>query len=134
VPGEIKTAHPDGFYSYAAKYTACEALTLCIPAALDKNLIQRLQRAAVEIFMRVRAGGLARVDFFVQDDKNKIYFNEINTLPGFTDVSMFPKLWEASGLNYSALLDRLIRSALERQQRRSDLITDYASVSQHVAG
>lgn len=129
VPGEIKTGHPDGFYSYAAKYNGCEHLELCIPAALDAELTRKLQVAAVEIFMRLRAEGLARVDFFVQTDKNKIYFNEINTLPGFTEVSMFPKLWEASGLNYSALLDRLIRTAVERQQRRSALITDYTSVA-----
>ncbi len=134
VPGEIKTAHPDGFYSYAAKYTECEQLTLCIPAALDAHLARKLQEAAADIFTQLRAGGLARIDFFVQDDKNKVYFNEINTLPGFTDVSMFPKLWEASGLSYSALLDRLIRSALERQDRRSCLLTDYMDTLQHVAG
>ncbi|MDX2345645.1 MAG: D-alanine--D-alanine ligase family protein, partial [Legionella sp.] len=133
VPGEIKTDHSDGFYSYAAKYTECEALELCIPADLDADLTRRLQVAAVEIFIRLRAAGLARVDFFVQDDKNKIYFNEINTLPGFTTVSMFPKLWEASGLNYSVLLDRLIRAALERQLKREALVTDYASVSPHVS-
>ncbi len=132
VPGEIRTGHSDGFYSYAAKYTECEQLELCIPADLDATLTRKLQVGAVEIFMRLRAGGLARVDFFVQDDKNKIYFNEINTLPGFTTVSMFPKLWEASGLKYSALLDRLIRAAVIRQRSRSALITDYASSSQYV--
>ena len=134
VPGEIKTNHPDGFYSYAAKYTECEQLKLSIPAVLDANVTRKLQVAAAEIFMRLRAAGLARVDFFVQDDKDKVYFNEMNTLPGFTTVSMFPKLWEASGLNYSALLDRLIRRALERQAKRLALITDYASVSPHVSG
>ncbi len=128
VPGEIKTGHSDGFYSYAAKYTECDALELCIPAALGKTVVRKLQVAAAEIFMRLQASGLARVDFFVQDSKNKIYFNEINTLPGFTTVSMFPKLWEASGLGYKGLLDRLIRSALERQRRRQTLMTDYSGL------
>jgi D-alanine-D-alanine ligase len=134
VPGEIQSNHPDGFYSYAAKYTECEQLKLCIPAVLDTNLTRKLQMAAAEIFMCLRAAGLARVDFFVQDNKNKIYFNEMNTLPGFTTVSMFPKLWEASGLNYPALLDRLIQSALRRHSKRSALITDCAGASQHVTG
>ena len=132
VPGEIITAHPDGFYSYAAKYTECEDLKLVIPAILADEMTRKLQIAAAEIFMRVRATGLARIDFFVQDDKNKIYFSEINTLTGFTMVSMFPKLWEASGLSYTALLDRLIQSALSRQQKRAALTTDYMGVSQDV--
>jgi D-alanine-D-alanine ligase len=132
VPGEIKTKHPDGFYSYAAKYTENEQLELCIPAPLTEKLTRTLQIAAAEIFMQLRAGGLARVDFFVQAETSKIYFNEINTLPGFTAVSMFPKLWEASGLEYSALLDRLIRAAIERQQKRLSLITDYTRVASHV--
>ncbi len=132
VPGEIKTGHPDGFYSYAAKYTECEALELCIPAELNAAQVHKLQVAAVEIFIRLRAAGLARVDFFVQDNPGKIYFNEINTLPGFTTVSMFPKLWEASGLKYSKLLDRLIRAAMARQHSRSLLITDYKSAHEYV--
>lgn len=132
VPGEIITKHPDGFYSYAAKYTECEELVLMIPATLETNQLKTLQFAAAEIFTRVGAEGLARVDFFVQDNTNRIYFNEINTLPGFTTVSMFPKLWEASGLKYSAMLNRLIRTAIERQQRRSLLVTDYTSMLKHV--
>ena len=132
MPGEIKTSHSDGFYSYAAKYTECEQLELFIPAKLDEALIRKLQLAAAEIFMKLRAAGLARVDFFVQDKQKKVYFNEINTLPGFTTVSMFPKLWEASGLNMSALLDRLIRAAMARQRSRSALITDHLGLSQHV--
>lgn len=129
MPGEIKTGHKDGFYSYAAKYTECEQLELCIPAKLTPAMTRKLQVAAAEIFMRLRCRGLARVDFFVQDGTEDIYFNEINTMPGFTTVSMFPKLWEASGLSYSALLDRLVSEAQVRQTTRKALITDYASLS-----
>lgn len=131
LPGEIKVGHADGFYSYAAKYLQSDDSKLCIPAVLDEEAIRHVQRAAADIFMRLRCHGLARVDFFVQAEMNKIYFNEINTLPGFTSISMFPKLWEASGLSYSALLDRLIHLAQRRQRSREQLVTDYASVPEH---
>lgn len=131
VPGEIKVGHADGFYSYAAKYLEADESQLCIPAVLDEEATRHVQMAAAEIFMRLRCHGLARVDFFVQAETHKIYFNEINTLPGFTSVSMFPKLWEASGLSYSALLDRLIALAQMRQGSRNKLETDYSSASHH---
>ncbi|MDF1827398.1 MAG: D-alanine--D-alanine ligase [Legionellaceae bacterium] len=131
LPGEIKIEHADGFYSYAAKYLESNDSKLCIPAELDADAIKHVQMAAAEIFMRLRCRGLARVDFFVQAGTNKIYFNEINTMPGFTSISMFPKLWEASGLNYSALLDRVIALAQMRQRSREKLITDYSSAREH---
>jgi len=131
VPGEIQVGHADGFYSYAAKYIESDDSKLCIPAVLDEGAIRPIQMAAAEIFMRLRCHGLARVDFFVQAETNKIYFNEINTLPGFTSISMFPKLWEASGLSYSALLDRLITLAHMRQCSREKLVTDYSNNAHH---
>lgn len=131
VPGEIKIEHADGFYSYAAKYLESNDSKLCIPAVLDADAIKHVQMAAAEIFIRLRCRGLARVDFFVQTGTNKIYFNEINTMPGFTSISMFPKLWQASGLSYSALLERVIALAKARQCRRDKLVTDYSDASQH---
>jgi len=129
VPGEIQVGHTDGFYSYVAKYLDSDDSKLCIPAVLEEEATRHVQRAAAEIFVRLRCHGLARVDFFVQDETKKIYFNEINTLPGFTAISMFPKLWEASGLGYTALLDRLIVLAQQRQRSRERLVTDYSSAS-----
>lgn len=131
IPGEIKIGHADGFYSYTAKYIESEDCTLCIPAVLDEDATKNIQMAAAEIFMRLRCHGLARVDFFVQAETHKIYFNEINTLPGFTSISMFPKLWEASGLSYSVLLDRLITLAHMRQCSRKKLVTDYSYHAHH---
>lgn len=125
IPGEIRVHHPDGFYSYAAKYLDSEATELCIPAILSPELVQKLQWAAVEIFLRLKCKGMARVDFFVNDETGAIYFNEINTLPGFTSISMYPKLWEASGIAYSELLDRLIDLALTQHQLREQLVTHY---------
>lgn len=125
IPGEIKVHHEDGFYSYAAKYLQSEKTSLHIPAQLDNPLIQRLQVMAATIFTRLRCQGMARVDFFVNDKSGEIYFNEINTLPGFTSISMYPKLWEASGLLYPTLLDKLIDLALIRHQHRLKLVTHY---------
>ena len=127
VPGEIMFDHADGFYSYAAKYVECEQTKLCIPADLDEACIRKLQEAAATIFTQLRCGGLTRIDFFVQRETGAIYFNEANTLPGFTSMSMFPSLWEASGLAYAELLDRLIRQAELRQSRRMMFVTDYMS-------
>jgi D-alanine-D-alanine ligase len=80
---------------------------------------------ARRVFLAVEAAGLARVDFFVsQDDDEHIYVNEINTMPGFTPISMYPKLWEASGVSYAQLIDRLIQLALERHEDRQDTTTD----------
>lgn len=116
IPGEIKPAHE--FYTYEAKYSNIGS-SLLIPAPLDHSIIARLKGMAIEAFRAVEASGLSRVDFFVTSD-NKIFLNEINTLPGFTEISMYPKLWEASGIPYSELIDQLIMFGLERFQDKQN--------------
>ncbi|WP_419419506.1 D-alanine--D-alanine ligase family protein [Legionella sp. D16C41] len=123
--GEIKVHHADGFYSYTAKYLESHQTELIIPAMLEAGILQQLQSIAADIFTYLKCRGMARVDFFVNEESGKIYFNEINTLPGFTSISMYPKLWQASGLTYSALLDRLIDLAIVHQNCRKNLITNY---------
>ncbi|KTD79200.1 D-alanine--D-alanine ligase family protein [Legionella waltersii] len=125
VPGEIKVNHPDGYYSYTAKYLESNQTELIIPAKLSTSLQQKLQQAAAEIFMNLKCKGMARVDFFVNDSTEQIYFNEINTIPGFTPISMYPKMWDVSGIAYSALLDELIDIALIHQSCRQQLVTNY---------
>ncbi|KTD37537.1 D-alanine--D-alanine ligase [Legionella moravica] len=125
VAGEIRVNHPDGFYSYTAKYLESTQTDLIIPALLNEKLSERLKQAAADIFSRLKCKGMARVDFFVNDKTEEIYFNEINTLPGFTSISMYPKLWQASGLTYSELLDELIQIAMTHQHCRQHLVTNY---------
>ncbi len=124
-PGEIKVNHPDGFYSYAAKYLDSDATELVIPAHLDSQLMARLKQAAADIFVALKCRGMARVDFFVDEKKDEFYFSEINTIPGFTPISMYPKMWERSGLAYVDLLDQLILLALNHRKNRDQLITHY---------
>ncbi len=100
------------FYSYDAKYLDDDGAELIIPAKIDIQVSDKILKAAKEAFLITECRGMARVDFFLKDDGNFV-LNEINTLPGFTKISMFPKLWEASGLSYTELLDRLIELALE---------------------
>lgn len=116
IPGEVKPAHE--FYTYEAKYSNIGS-SLLIPAPLDESIIARLKEMAVEAFRAVEASGLSRVDFFVTSN-NEIFLNEINTLPGFTEISMYPKLWAASGIPYSELIDRLISLGLERFQDKQN--------------
>lgn len=125
IAGEIRVNHPDGFYSYTAKYLESHQTELIIPARLSDQLLVQLQKAAAAIFTRIKCKGMARVDFFVNDETEEIYFNELNTLPGFTSISMYPKLWEATGLSYPDLLDELIQVALNHQFCREHLVTDY---------
>jgi D-alanine-D-alanine ligase len=114
--GEIVPAAE--FYDYNAKYLD-EGSQLVIPAKLSKKQTRQLQEMAVRAFQAVDCSGLARVDFLMEPGANgKIYLNEINTMPGFTSISMYPKLWAASGLGYSELIDRLIQLALERYQEK----------------
>ena len=101
------------FYDYAAKYLDAGS-GLEIPAKISKGLQKQVQELAVRAFQAVDCSGLARVDFLLDPANKKLYVNEINTMPGFTSISMYPKLWEASGLKYSALITRLIELALER--------------------
>jgi len=120
IPGEIRAAQ--AFYDYDAKYRD-EATQLIIPAELETSQIESIQSIAIQAYQMLEAEGMARVDFLVERETGRIYINELNSLPGFTSVSMYPKLWEASGLPYSALLDRLIELALERHDRRGKLET-----------
>ena len=110
VPGEIRP-HRD-FYDYKAKYFD-DATELIIPAALDDSLTRELQALAVKSFEALACSGIARVDFLLERGTDKAYISEVNTMPGFTETSMYPRLWEASGISYSQLIDRLLELALE---------------------
>lgn len=121
VPGEIVPERE--FYDYRAKYLD-DASRLLIPAPLAPELAAQVQRLAVAGFRALDCSGMARVDFFLEGDA--LWLNELNTIPGFTRISMYPKLWEASGVSYAALLDRLITLALERHAERRSLVTRYA--------
>jgi len=111
IPGEIV---PDKeFYDYNAKYLT-EGSALIIPAKLTKAETKKVQTLAIQAFKAVDCSGLARVDFLMDAKTRKIYLNEINTMPGFTSISMYPKLWAASGLAYPDLIDRLIQLGIER--------------------
>src|SRR5579862_7439104 len=115
IPGEI-VPHRE-FYDYAAKYLE-EGTRLLIPAKLNKAQVKRFQEYAVRAFRCLECLGMARVDFFLENRTGRILLNEINTIPGFTSISMYPKLWEASGLNYRNLLDRLIELAMSQHREK----------------
>ena len=125
IAGEIEVHHPDAFYSYSAKYNESGGTQLHVPADLDPAMILSLQGYAAEIFLRLKCQGMARVDFFVNTSTGAVYFNEINTIPGFTSISMYPKLWEASGLPYQRLLDELIELSLIRRRAKERMVTHY---------
>jgi D-alanine-D-alanine ligase len=125
LPGEII---PDReFYDYDSKYAADSRTGLRIPAPLDAATAQEVRRLGVAAFQAVDAAGYARVDFFLDKATGRLLVNEINTIPGFTSISMYPKLWEASGLSYPDLLARLVALGLERHAARARLRTDYGS-------
>ncbi|MGC9400084.1 MAG: D-alanine--D-alanine ligase family protein [Anaerolineae bacterium] len=114
VPGEIIPSRE--FYTYEAKYldTGEDASELLIPAPLDEEMTARVQAIAIEAYCAIDGAGMARVDFLLSGESGELYLNEINTIPGFTSISMYPKLWEASGVSYRRLLSWLIDLALER--------------------
>ncbi len=114
VIGEIITKHE--FYSYEAKYIDADGAELVIPANIDSSLSDTIREAAVNIYKILNCSGMARVDFFIEKSSNTFYLNEINTLPGFTSISMYPKLWEYSGVSYKDLISRLIELAFERHR------------------
>ena len=118
LPGEIIPQHD--FYSYEAKYIDENGAALEIPAKLSDDLIKEIQECAVKTFKVLCCEGMARIDFFLTND-NTIIVNEINTIPGFTKISMYPKLWEVSGIPYKELIDRLIKLALERHEKEQSL-------------
>jgi D-alanine-D-alanine ligase len=123
VPGEIVVTHPDGFYSYTAKYIDAGGATTRIPADLSSPMIDRVRELSVDAFRALELSGMARVDFFVDGQSEALFLNEVNTIPGFTSISMYPKMWEATGLAYPALLDRLLALALERHADKQQLHT-----------
>ena len=122
VPGEIIPSRE--FYDYDAKYVDDNS-RLLIPAPLSDAAVQEAQQLAVAAFKALECSGMARVDLFLERPNGKFYVNEINTLPGFTSISMYPKLWDASGIPYPELIDRLITLAIERHSEKSKLRTRY---------
>jgi D-alanine-D-alanine ligase len=116
LPGEIRPAAD--FYDYDDKYLA-GAAELLIPAPLDGAVVAELQALAIRAYQALRCEGLARVDFFYDEAAGRLLVNEINTMPGFTPISMYPKMWDASGLGYPELIDRLVDLAIERLARRA---------------
>jgi D-alanine-D-alanine ligase len=115
VVGEVIPSNE--FYDYNAKYLDGKSQVV-IPADIPQVTAEHVRRWAVQAFLALDLSGLARVDFFLERETGKVYINEVNTIPGFTQISMYPKLWEASGLSYSQLLDRLIELAIERHDDR----------------
>jgi D-alanine-D-alanine ligase len=120
VPGEIIPSRE--FYDYEAKYLD-EGSRLLVPAPVTREQATAVQRLAIDAFRAVECAGMARVDFLLGRATAELFVNEVNTIPGFTTISMYPKLWEASGLPYPALLDRLITLALERHAEKQQLRT-----------
>ncbi|MGZ3781896.1 MAG: D-alanine--D-alanine ligase family protein [Pseudobdellovibrionaceae bacterium] len=122
LPGEVIPQHE--FYSYEAKYLDDNGALLKIPAELPQSTIDKIQEFAKITYQVMGCDGLTRVDFFLNANGN-IFVNEINTIPGFTKISMYPKMWEASGLGYKALITQLIQLGLERHQEEQNLKTSY---------
>jgi len=123
LPGEIVPVNE--FYDYEAKYIK-EGSKLLIPARLSRRQIKRVQDLAVRAFKAIDGAGMGRVDFLLDRKNGKLFLLEINTIPGFTSISMYPKLWEATGVPYSKLLDRLVELALERHREKLRTRYDYA--------
>jgi D-alanine-D-alanine ligase len=122
-PGEIVVTHADGFYSYDAKYVDADGSYPKVPADIPADVATRIQSLSIATFVTLDLAGLARVDFFLDRKTSALYVNEVNTIPGFTAISMYPKMWEASGLPGPALVTRLIELAIERRNARRALKT-----------
>jgi len=116
IPGEIIPS--EEFYSYNAKYLSGTS-KLLIPAPLSGELTAKVQELALRTYQAIDCAGMARVDFLLDKEKEELFLNEVNTIPGFTSISMYPKLWEASGLSYPDLIDELVNLALERKKERN---------------
>jgi D-alanine-D-alanine ligase len=127
IPGEIVPCNE--FYDYSAKYLDGDS-ELLIPAPISQRMAEAIRKMAVEAYLAIDCAGLARVDFLLDRETEKLYLNEVNTLPGFTPISMYPKLWEASGISYKELIDRLIALALERYADKSRSATSYQALSE----
>lgn len=120
LPGEIIPFRE--FYDYEDKYLDGKT-TFGIPADLNSAVVRKIQRLAIEAFKAIDCSGMARVDFFLESSTGRVYVNEINTIPGFTEISMYPKLWETSGLPFPSLVERLIELGFERHQAKKRLVT-----------
>jgi D-alanine-D-alanine ligase len=125
VPGEIDPTHE--FYSYKAKYLDEKGAALIIPAKLEAEQTKCVQDVGRRAFSALECEGMARVDLFLDRTSGKIFFNELNTIPGFTSISMYPKLWEASGIDYQELLSRLVDLAISRHERKRALVREFHS-------
>jgi len=125
VPGEIDPAHE--FYSYEAKYLDEKGAALIIPAKLDPEETKRAQEIGRKVFTALECEGMARVDLFLDRTSGEFFFNELNTIPGFTSISMYPKLWEASGIGYEELLSKLIDLAISRHEKKKTLVREFRS-------
>ena len=123
IPGEIRPS--DEFYSYRAKYIDGKS-ELLIPAPLSPEITKQVQEIALQVYQAIDCAGMARIDFLLDKDTNKLFVNEVNTIPGFTSISMYPKLWEASGLSYRQLINQLIELALDRKQERDKCERSYS--------
>jgi D-alanine-D-alanine ligase len=124
LPGEVLPSRE--FYSYESKYVDGTS-GLIIPAPLPDETIRRIQDLAVQAYKAIDAAGMARVDFFIDKDSGEVYLNELNTIPGFTRISMYPKLWDTTGMPYAELVDRLIELALQRKGDRDRTSHSYRS-------
>jgi len=124
IPGEIKPTHE--FYSYDAKYIDKNGAAAEIPAKISEEETKKIQKIAIKTFKTLECSGLGRVDSFLTKS-GEVYVNEINTLPGFTEISMYPKLWEASGVSYTDLITKLIDLAIDKFDREQKIQTDYVS-------
>jgi len=124
LPGEIIPGRE--FYDYRDKYLDGKT-GFIVPANLPAVLVSEIQRLAISAFVAIEGAGMARVDFFYAEGSGKLYLNEINTIPGFTEISMYPRLWEASGLSFPALVDRLIELGFERHQQKKRCLSWDAS-------
>jgi D-alanine-D-alanine ligase len=122
IVGEVRPRRE--FYDYIAKYISDDS-ELDIPADISPEQSEMVRRLAVQAFKAIDCAGLGRVDFLLDKDNGRLYINELNTIPGFTRISMYPKLWEASGIPYPELLDRLVALALDRHQVKSELKTSF---------
>jgi D-alanine-D-alanine ligase len=125
VPGEVIPSRE--FYSYESKYfdEGEDASELLIPAPLSPEMTERVRELAVEVYKAIDCAGMARADFLLSGETGELYVNEVNTIPGFTSISMYPKLWEATGISYPELIDRLIELAIERYEDKDRSETSY---------
>ena len=124
IVGEIIPHHE--FYSYEAKYIDENGASLKIPADnVSAETIKKIQEYSVQVFQVLELRGMARVDFFVDKNNGDLYLNEVNTIPGFTQISMYPKLWGATGIGYSELIDELIKIAIDAHKEKAGLKTSF---------